>query len=566
MHIDKGENTILFDKQDEWAPNITQFSIVLSRLDNLKYARWQLVTYNDLVAKLKNENADLYGGTAADATFLLKDQGFTRNIEKSKSWDIDNSGEGDNADFIKNTIGDVADNGMYWNARITGKGKIYQDIDVPMYGVYQFDAYGFYKGSPTQMYYQYAKELNADGTVKTWSEVLGKTPLVNDESQTYTDRSTDITTGQMFYNESVLGDNKTHLNTQFVYVPQDAATNSKGEYRIRIGFDKTANADGDYTAVDDIHLHYTGKAPFIINDDWTQDELEAQLKDDDRENIPIWIKREFWPKKWNAVVFPVSVSTTTLRAMFGDGVEVASPYGLDDKDPMLIRFTPIPLNSGSIAIEAGKFYIVRPSQLVGSNHVMNLKKNADGTYTPEDQKIVNPTSSYDIRYYNLGNHNIKDVQKTVPNLDVNTANFHAASKNTNIEHNTIEFHGSYTKTKAPARSYVFASDGNMYHLATEHDLNGFRFFIVDIDKAKSTSSKGITIGSLSDDLDAVLASFEKNNGEATGIKDIDTPTDRNRFGNGDVYDLSGRRVATDGKTDNLPSGVYIMNGRKFVKK
>ena len=33
---------------------------------------------------------------------------------------------------------------------------------------------------------------------------------------------------------------------------------------------------------------------------------------------------------------------------------------------------------------------------------------------------------------------------------------------------------------------------------------------------------------------------------------------------GKVYNLSGQIVRTDGSLKNLPKGVYIMNGKRFV--
>jgi len=51
----------------------------------------------------------------------------------------------------------------------------------------------------------------------------------------------------------------------------------------------------------------------------------------------------------------------------------------------------------------------------------------------------------------------------------------------------------------------------------------------------------------------------------TGIENIKAASDAIQEGDG-IYDLSGRRIGTYGKSDNLQKGVYIINGKKVVIK
>lgn len=569
VHLDEGDNLIKIAEQQEMSPNITGFNISIWRPDDLSYGRWQFVTYKDLVAKLKNENADLYGGTSADATFLLTDQGFTRYV--TVTWNNDNGstlddGSTSNVVLTKNTIGDNPVNGMYWNGHITGKGHIYQDVDVPMYGVYTYDAYGFYHGSETDMYYQYATAFNDDGSVKSWSDPA-YIPLKEETGKTYNGRNTDIETGKLFYNESVLSENPEHKTTQYIYVPQNAPMYNDN-YKIRIGFYKKGDATTDYTAVDDVHLHYNGKSTFILDENWTKEQSEDALKPVDRTNVPVYLKRTFWKGEWNTLVLPVSVSTASLRSIFGDDVQVATPYGLDEDDPYLIRFTILDLKSGSNAIEPNRFYIVKPGKLVGTHHVIDLVTNDGGkTYTPVERTI--DASDKLTQYYPLGSYDLNKLTKEPVDMDVNTLNFNAGSAK-HPDHNTIRIHGNYYQDEAPMYSYVFSNYGDMVYLNSRAmEMKGFRFFITDDPKKQGSSSMNFAMGSINDDLDAVLASFSNkdNGGETTGINGVTTVNGNNsNVNDGNVYDLSGRLVAVNGETDKLPKGVYIINGRKFIKR
>ena len=52
-------------------------------------------------------------------------------------------------------------------------------------------------------------------------------------------------------------------------------------------------------------------------------------------------------------------------------------------------------------------------------------------------------------------------------------------------------------------------------------------------------------------------------GTVTGISTF--PVDKG-IHSAAVYSLDGRLVRTNGSLDNLPKGVYIMNGKKYVLK
>ena len=56
------------------------------------------------------------------------------------------------------------------------------------------------------------------------------------------------------------------------------------------------------------------------------------------------------------------------------------------------------------------------------------------------------------------------------------------------------------------------------------------------------------------------------NGEVTGVEELPLTEDKNAVWPADVYDLNGRLVKAQAKNLNeLPKGVYVVNGQKWVK-
>ena len=90
----------------------------------------------------------------------------------------------------------------------------------------------------------------------------------------------------------------------------------------------------------------------------------------------------------------------------------------------------------------------------------------------------------------------------------------------------------------------------MYYLTSETTIKGFRGWITDDDSVLGGLSKSISINGVFDEALSI-----------DGMRyDVEKVSDRN------VYDLSGRKVAADGQMNQLPKGLYIVNGKKYVVK
>ncbi len=110
---------------------------------------------------------------------------------------------------------------------------------------------------------------------------------------------------------------------------------------------------------------------------------------------------------------------------------------------------------------------------------------------------------------------------------------------------TVTFNASFCKTTAPAKAYVLRNN-EVYCLVSDMAMKGFRAYFVE----SNGSSAGANISAWSLD------------GEATAISDITVSGNTKR----DVFNTAGQKVkANTADTDDLPQGVYIVNGKKITK-
>ena len=105
------------------------------------------------------------------------------------------------------------------------------------------------------------------------------------------------------------------------------------------------------------------------------------------------------------------------------------------------------------------------------------------------------------------------------------------------------FHGYFYKSTAPKGSYVLRTN-QVYHLVSDMDIKGFRAVLID----GPATQRVFTQWSL--------------DGTTTGIGNIDA----NVIQRYNVYNTNGQMVRHAATSlDDLPHGVYIVNGKKVIK-
>lgn len=90
-------------------------------------------------------------------------------------------------------------------------------------------------------------------------------------------------------------------------------------------------------------------------------------------------------------------------------------------------------------------------------------------------------------------------------------------------------------------------------------LKGFRGYLKRLDTQTGAKPTMLQVVNSSN--------VDGDNGETTGIEDLIIDADGQLMpANGKVYNINGQLVSEDANSfQSLPSGIYIINGKKYIK-
>ena len=414
-----------------------------------------------------------------------------------------------------------------------------------------------YGGTTTHYYIKYGDYYLAAGNNNTLTVTTNKTDAILwNYSATYVSCTLNNTTYYLKYNDgnAVLqtgtNGNRTQVNNSGYIVYSTGGffgttyylKYDNGSISFARGTDgnfferELAEAEGgyhhdlDWVAVDNFQIIFLGdQGPVIFDEDESEslDYLKKYESTGNFNNRTVWLKRTMMQNQWNSFVFPLDLPNAQVRNVFGDDVKLAKLHGLGTKsgNPGIIDFETVNLTSDGTAIEAGNFYIIQPTKAPTTNAATGEK------------------------YYTIGRRTF-------------TLSALPATHKTTVTDESGNLHISAYATyvnggKAPAHSYVLGTKSGedeifMYYLSKATNMKGFRGYLIDEDGALGSKSADIFLGGFFD-------------GETLYIDGLHNhkPTS-----NGYIYDMMGRKVGKTNEisTGNLPKGLYIMNGKKFIVK
>lgn len=324
--------------------------------------------------------------------------------------------------------------------------------------------------------------------------------------------------------------------------------------------DDTQDADDNaWTCFDNFKIEYLGTPPNTLILDEDQEDgayINAQAQDDDKtlQKSVVYLHRTMNPNKWNSLVLPISLTVGQVKSIFGDQVHISKFYGAREDHPQRIVFDPITADRNdpdAIAIEAGKLYLVKPT--------------ADGGM-PQGQ----PEKTFNKDGYNIS---VEDYYTIVgvtfkQKKDVIDINYSARVEGTkgSEEYGTaqqVQFVGTYVKcsntnNNIPAYSYVLNGNneggtaGLWYYRTVPTKTKGFRGWLQSV---QGQASKVFEY-----EIEGVV---EQVNGNATAIDGIEAAQQHSA----NIYNLNGQLVRQGAtSTEGLPSGLYIVGGKKLVVK
>ncbi|MDY4804568.1 MAG: hypothetical protein SO296_01775 [Prevotella sp.] len=471
----------------------------------------------------------------------------------------------------------------YYCASITNqRGVLYQDIDVTLEGTYKIECKGF---STTAKAKLFAGVLDpADAKKETMLEKAlnaKKLNQVSDMSQTVQDelhvseKNVDYA-GKNFYGT------RDFVNTVYVTVPKNAFT-ADGKATIRLGImigdnqnDKkpVTTGNGEWTVFDDFRMLYAERE---VNEDLILDEMRDNLTylvncPTPMKNKTLRLNKTFTLNKWNSFILPVNLNKKQVTEAFGGSARLAKLTGLTESGTG-IEFTSVNLlDDNSTAIEAYVPYIIFPV------------KPADQTNTyTANYKQKNKTERLNI---NIPANHYVIGKVSMPLTADGKANDWSKMKEENWTttltggNDQIKAYGTFARTFGTVQTdnedgtYTWTNNGKI--ITGRDDLKGCYFFdkgnmyhsSSDPEKYRPRGLRGFSCwfkmaegsqNSLQLTIDGVTQSG------TTGIEDIlaDYEQPVSRFANG-IYNLNGQLVKQGNSTAGLPSGLYIVNGKKCI--
>lgn len=231
------------------------------------------------------------------------------------------------------------------------------------------------------------------------------------------------------------------------------------------------------------------------------------------------IARKMVANRWTTCVLPFSLNRQQVDAIFGPAYSAAYPQGTQ-----ILYFD---------RVEGNKVYFVR--------HAYN-------TIVAGKPFLIKPT---------------KDV------TSINTADVtdypYVTIENTKPEDwctgNGYTWASSYNgMTVQEGDGFISNQDGTFKNfVGASGTLKGFRGYLKRLDT--QTSAKPIMLQVVNS------SNVDGDNGETTGIEDLIIDADGQLMpANGKVYNINGQLVSEDANSfQSLPSGIYIINGKKYIK-
>ena len=290
---------------------------------------------------------------------------------------------------------------------------------------------------------------------------------------------------------------------------------------------------GGRVYVDNFGLYYIGDN--AIGLDAYQRDVKEVDQNKYKQSYTFHLSRKFVLNKWNAITLPMNVYGPQIIETFGDGAELCKLEGVNPMNKDQILFTPIDLTDYSKpAIERGGCYLIKvtAAPVVKENESYKFLVKSEGDAV-ESKDMVFP-------YGNI--YNIEGV--SCPEGMVTPADNTVKTKDEKLSY-TYFYH---RPDNAPEGSYVM-SGGKMYHIPEDWTgLLGTCWYITDL------SQNGKTL--------QLMVNGEGGTTDINGIV-TELPGDNAHEG---VYNINGQKVADGTSLKNLPKGIYIMNGKKYVIK
>ena len=569
--------------------------------DSTAYGTWVIVTEQQ--RKDAFSNVDMANAPVVNATFLMADFDFARNDKSCAEWitgPTTTSTTKGSLSFEGNTqclpadatetyylgngysikdgdtknleTGETVENndfqnpyGGLWTANIHGaRGSVTQTISsghMQREGWYRISCVAFTTTTKGIARLFAAAGTNGKDNSNTPTEKYAFRDLHKIDAASQP--KTYVAASQLLSTQGV----STYETSLKVYVGKNGSATEPLSVGIQVGSDANhVNTDDDadataWTCFDNFKIEYLGLPTHTLVLD--EDQTDGAYIKDQGQKVPaggsfqksiVCLHRTMNAGKWNSLVLPVDLTVGQVKGIFGDDVCISEFEGaIDANHPQRIIFKPIGVDrtkNDAIAIQAGTLYLVKPTagkEMPTGQPDVTFKVNGHDVTLNSYYSIVGVTfKTYD------------EAQKDDYNKRVE-GDRGLEENGTNRE---VQFVGTYVKcfdtNQIPANSYVLNGNnkggeaGLWYYRTVATKTKGFRGWL---QSANGQASKGFEC-----EINGVV---DQVNGDATAIEGIEAEQQHNA----NIYNLNGQLVRQGAtSTEGLPSGLYIVGGKKVVVK
>lgn len=290
------------------------------------------------------------------------------------------------------------------------------------------------------------------------------------------------------------------------------------------------------------HAKYHKVKPDAKHDEWRAtgvfDDVSSiakvELKDGenysaptDAKNAEVKLDRTFYKNYWNAICLPYSINRRQIEDVFGDGTMVVLMKNIDTSNKKVMF-----IEHANQDIIAGYPYLIFPTDKADTNkddHSVIESITTRATFGEADSPL-----------FSVGTD-----EKTYPGAE--------------MQSDALVFKGTFTNTTLTEGSYVVTKKGFLSRiLKNGMNIKPYRSYIYF--NRVTANAKAISLQNMN------VNGFENDEDNTTGIENL-------LFESGilthsaDVYSIDGQLVRSKALNFNgLPKGVYIVNGKKYVKK
>ena len=257
-----------------------------------------------------------------------------------------------------------------------------------------------------------------------------------------------------------------------------------------------------------------------------------------KENLTMYFKRTFQPKKWNSIVLPVNLTKAQFESAFGTTAKLSEAREVyQDEKSLVIGFKAVEDNGQTVYLQANKPYIIWVDQATVEAHQNKTWTTTDaGTITGEIY-MVDKTQVDGVSY---------TYDETTALNPVSEPFLIGEGIDPSWGLTGLQFQASYDPAQSLAIGDYGWNEGNLYHLKKAHTMKGYRCWLTPTWDTPSQSQTTL--------------SFGFGQGEVTGLETAPSAEEQGEL---KIFNLQGQRLSS---LEGVQPGVYIVNGKKMVVK